>query len=350
VEQLRQHGYPDGVSARVRGEQAARELLDAKAGRFERKDGQGLAHHVQTSFWNGFETHVRFAPAFAGGAWSSLLTNLESFNAFTERMWNGTEAQALSALDEVYRDHQQLPWAAPSYPSLLMYLRDPDRFMVAISRLTTGLERVTRVSYPLHNGEQYLAYCASAHHLQRLYSLEPQEVDLVLWGVTESLFSSVAPVAVAPPKVEDPVLPADAAPTNPSDDELESWLQENEGRASVLPDTYLASRAAAAPRTPLLRATAGQGYVRDAYVSMLAKRLAQGRCDLCREKAPFFDKADRPYLEAHHVVWLSRSGFDEIANVVALCPNCHRKMHVHDSNEDVGLLIERIRQRRPIAI
>lgn len=44
-------------------------------------------------------------------------------------------------------------------------------------------------------------------------------------------------------------------------------------------------------------------------------------------------------MEAHHVVWLSNGGPDEIDNVVALCPNCHKKMHiVADINDEQALL------------
>lgn len=32
-------------------------------------------------------------------------------------------------------------------------------------------------------------------------------------------------------------------------------------------------------------------------------------------------------METHHVVWLSQ-GADSVDNTVALCPNCHRKMHI----------------------
>ena len=45
-------------------------------------------------------------------------------------------------------------------------------------------------------------------------------------------------------------------------------------------------------------------------------------------KAPFYTKNNKPYLEAHHLKWLSKGGTDTIDNVVALCPNCHRKMHI----------------------
>lgn len=62
---------------------------------------------------------------------------------------------------------------------------------------------------------------------------------------------------------------------------------------------------------------------------------ANGICQLCHEPAPFTDKNGKPYLEVHHVEWLSRGGKDSIDNTVALCPNCHTKMHVVDAQSDV---------------
>ena len=33
------------------------------------------------------------------------------------------------------------------------------------------------------------------------------------------------------------------------------------------------------------------------------------------------------YLEVHHIDQLAKGGADTVENAVALCPNCHRKMH-----------------------
>ena len=79
-------------------------------------------------------------------------------------------------------------------------------------------------------------------------------------------------------------------------------------------------------------------YDRDSYISAYAKIRARGRCDLCGQPSPFSDRSGYPYLEEHHVLWLSRGGRDSIDNVVALCPNCHRKMHVVDDAADVEFL------------
>lgn len=82
---------------------------------------------------------------------------------------------------------------------------------------------------------------------------------------------------------------------------------------------------------------------RDAYIAEYAKRRANGFCQLCGNEAPFLDKHGRPYLESHHIVWMANGGADSIDNTVALCPNCHRKMHQLNDDKDVAALIEKNR-------
>ncbi len=79
-------------------------------------------------------------------------------------------------------------------------------------------------------------------------------------------------------------------------------------------------------------------YYRDPNLKALVKKLAKGYCHLCENPAPFNDKYDNPYLEVHHVNILAKGGKDEIGNVVALCPNCHRKVHLlEDEDLDIKL-------------
>lgn len=78
---------------------------------------------------------------------------------------------------------------------------------------------------------------------------------------------------------------------------------------------------------------------RNPYIAEYAKRRANGICQLCGMPAPFNSpKTGEPYLESHHIIWLSDGGSDTIDNTVALCPNCHRKMHYVNDSEDVEKL------------
>ena len=79
-------------------------------------------------------------------------------------------------------------------------------------------------------------------------------------------------------------------------------------------------------------------YIRSAELAEFIKRIADGKCDLCENRAPFFTSGNIPYLECHHILWLSEGGEDSIENTVALCPNCHRKMHFVKDEKDINKL------------
>ena len=82
----------------------------------------------------------------------------------------------------------------------------------------------------------------------------------------------------------------------------------------------------------------GRDYDRCPYISRRAKLIAKGKCQLCKKTAPFKNKDGEPYLETHHIKWLSKGGEDSKANTIALSPNCHRKMHVVNLKQDIQKL------------
>lgn len=65
---------------------------------------------------------------------------------------------------------------------------------------------------------------------------------------------------------------------------------------------------------------------------------AGGKCELCRAQAPFMRVDGTPYLELHHIVPLATGGKEALSNLVMLCPNCHRKMHLNPDNKDIESL------------
>lgn len=111
--------------------------------------------------------------------------------------------------------------------------------------------------------------------------------------------------------------------------------------ARVLSDEEVATRARRSERSKVgMRSATVQQYQRSPYVAEHAKRRANGACELCKQPAPFADQSGRPYLETHHIIWLARGGADTIENTVALCPNCHKRMHVLDREGDAHALLQ----------
>ena len=108
-------------------------------------------------------------------------------------------------------------------------------------------------------------------------------------------------------------------------------IQKNQARRERLvrrlSDRELVKRAANMKSRAGCRRATTDLYEKNVYVAELARRKAKGVCQLCEQPAPFKDRYGKPYLETHHIVWLSEGGEDTIDNTVALCPNCHARMH-----------------------
>jgi 5-methylcytosine-specific restriction protein A len=69
-------------------------------------------------------------------------------------------------------------------------------------------------------------------------------------------------------------------------------------------------------------------FKRNADVVATVLDRANGICELCKQDAPFLRAKDNsPYLEVHHKVKLADGGNDTVENAIAVCPNCHRKLH-----------------------
>ncbi|OPX61938.1 MULTISPECIES: HNH endonuclease signature motif containing protein [unclassified Methanoregula] len=114
---------------------------------------------------------------------------------------------------------------------------------------------------------------------------------------------------------------------------------QKKGKPLPLPELEFQARYAV--KTGGRREVVSEVFEPDRIVSEYARRRANGTCQLCNQNAPFVTADGEPYLEIHHIIPLIDGGEDVIGNVVALCPNCHRKMHLLNLPPDVALLKRR---------
>lgn len=68
-------------------------------------------------------------------------------------------------------------------------------------------------------------------------------------------------------------------------------------------------------------------YTRSRAVRVYVLRRAKGSCEGCELPAPFVALGGEPFLEAHHLRRRADGGPDHPRWVIALCPNCHRRVH-----------------------
>lgn len=85
---------------------------------------------------------------------------------------------------------------------------------------------------------------------------------------------------------------------------------------------------------PEYRKRMAGAYVRDPLVRRKVLKRANGRCEFCGQIG-FLNRSGEPYLETHHVISLAEQGVDRVTNVIALCPNDHRRAHFGSDWEEL---------------
>lgn len=83
--------------------------------------------------------------------------------------------------------------------------------------------------------------------------------------------------------------------------------------------------------------------IRDPLVKAFVYNEANGFCVGCQQDAPFLKSNGKPYLDVHHLVWLSKEGPDTVENSVALCPNCHQRCHHGHDREEFTLRLQKLK-------
>jgi 5-methylcytosine-specific restriction protein A len=88
-------------------------------------------------------------------------------------------------------------------------------------------------------------------------------------------------------------------------------------------------------------------YLRDPAVKAWVLQESSGICEACECPGPFPATSGDHFLEVHHVLQLADGGPDTITNAVAVCPNCHRALHLAaDRGDRVRAMRARIARLR----
>lgn len=238
---------PELVPTRRAAEDAARTLLDAVAGGMTLDQARELGQLMNSGTWAGTAQRNRFSPAFAGHALDVLVADLPRFNQWTERIWRGTSEEAATAVDLILRDAWALPGAGRSYPTMLMYLRDPTKYAVWLQLTHRGLAGLIGFDEPIGRGggwPRYSRYCAAVSQFADELGLAPQELDAILSEAGRAMRDAVAE-SEPPPSLGAPeavaARPADvsavevtladvAALTHIDIEQIEEWVRLLRGR------------------------------------------------------------------------------------------------------------------------
>ena len=175
------------VSARVEAEEEARQLLNDHVGRFTPELASRLGRTLNRHYWGTGVRHNRFLPGLSEPLLTQMVSDIEHFNQVVYDLWRAELGEAVAMADRVFTDRSYLPGSGRSFPSVLLYLRDNERFAIWFQSIDRGLSLVSE--YEGHRRSEGLSayedYCSHVATLRETYGLEPQEIDAVLSGVVQ---------------------------------------------------------------------------------------------------------------------------------------------------------------------
>lgn len=95
---------------------------------------------------------------------------------------------------------------------------------------------------------------------------------------------------------------------------------------------------------PTKRPKVSYGWNRDRVIVEQVLKADKYLCEIDSHHKTFVTRRnDQLYLEGHHLIPISRQdefekSLDVYANIIGLCPNCHRQLHFGKKNEVRGIL------------
>lgn len=90
--------------------------------------------------------------------------------------------------------------------------------------------------------------------------------------------------------------------------QVKSEFEEAVESAAKLPSSTRERILATESKTPVLTEVTTRVYKRSPYVVAEVLLRANGKCQSCRCDAPFLKEDGTPFLEVHHIEWLSKGG------------------------------------------
>ena len=181
LEQVRHEFGPRFVAARVEAENDARRLLE-RAGRMTRDDFVELGSTFNRHEVSGVVKRNRFTPAFTGYSILRVSERIDDLNEAMRVLWGPSEEDALALVGRVLQVRSELPGAGSSLLTMLMYLRDPERFGIQIDATMGGLRLANSAAqqYRAFSGEGYGRFCEDLLTWRQEWDVAPQEHDAVL--------------------------------------------------------------------------------------------------------------------------------------------------------------------------
>ncbi|WP_205525501.1 McrB family protein [Pyxidicoccus trucidator] len=197
----------------------AKELIESRLGALSEADLRQVFTHLNTCEGkNGKgKVYTRFAPQFVGHNANSMVAALDRLNPLIAGLWNAKSDEETASALQAFFD-ADIPNAGTSFPTAVLFLKDPEQYAVWLTSLDTAVRRLMRVDPPLGDrlASAYFEYCDLVRRMRQRHGVPAALHDLAL-SVLSGHAGTPASVPVA---VHSSVTPATTADLDTLADDL----------------------------------------------------------------------------------------------------------------------------------
>jgi len=171
--------HPEMVQARKAGEERARGIIAGNLGSLTPEQIEEVCRAANQDYSRGRTTHARFMPALIGKNRTDLAKNAPTVSKWIERLWRADDPER--TLTEFWEEGE-VPGAGKSLPTIVLYLRDPERFSPWVGVLHRAVEDLAGSKMRTERtGAAYMAFNEAVQRLRGEHSVTPEEMDLFLY-------------------------------------------------------------------------------------------------------------------------------------------------------------------------
>lgn len=193
------------VNKRKEQEQEARDIIVKNLGALTAEQLALFFEKADTDYWEDKSKQGRFGVTFLGNNRKLICENLSEANKWIKDLWTAPLNECIALVDRFMKENP-IKGAKYGFPSLILYLRDPERFNLWIQVMRDGIEKVTGESFAGDSGMAYEKLNTAINQFRDQYKLAPQALDIVL---------TVLCMPPANPKVVKAITPVPAESSEP---------------------------------------------------------------------------------------------------------------------------------------
>lgn len=167
------------VTKRKEQEQEARDIIVKNLGALTAEQLALFFEKADTDYWEDKSKQGRFGVTFLGNNRKLICENLAEANKWIKDLWTAPLNECIALVDRFMKE-SPIKGAKYGFPSLILYLRDPERFNLWITVMREGIEKITGESFVGDSGADYEKLNTAINQFRDQYKLAPQALDIVL--------------------------------------------------------------------------------------------------------------------------------------------------------------------------